>query len=449
MYKRLSAVLFPVMTVLLIGAMVWGYQENQEKNSILIKAENQYQRAFHDLSYHVDRLHGEIGNTLAVNSASRSMHRKGLVNVWRMTSEAQNEINQLPLALLPFNKTEEFLSKISKFSYQTSIRDLDKEPLSEQEFNTLKVLYKNSAQISKELQAVQDKVIKNRIRWMDVEATIANEDQMEDNSVIDGFKLVDKTVGEYPDLDWGPSVASINDKRSVKKLDGVPVTEEDIRRKSIKFADLGSNVEVQITENGKGTEWASYTAQTKSSKGKAATISMDFTKKGGLLISYSDNRKVGNKKVDMEQARDKVNKFLVNKGYHEMTPIMYDEYGNMGTFTYVRKQDGVLIYPEKMTVRVGLDNGEVTGFQASEFVYEQQNNRKIPPAKLNLEEARKMLNQEFTENYNRKSLIEDEYSKEVLCYEFGGKVNGTNYRVFINAEDGSEVSVEEIRTPVK
>ena len=83
MYKRLSAILFPVTAVLLIGALVWGYQENQEKNSILIKAENQYQRAFHDLSYHVDKLHTELGNTLAVNSASTGAQRKGLVKIGR------------------------------------------------------------------------------------------------------------------------------------------------------------------------------------------------------------------------------------------------------------------------------------------------------------------------------------------------------------------------------
>jgi spore germination protein len=449
MYKRLSAVLFPVMTLLLIGAMLWGYQENQEKNAILIKAENQYQRAFHDLSYHMDRLHGELGNTLAVNSTSRAMHRKGLVNVWRMTSEAQNEINQLPLTMLPFNKTEEFLSKISKFSYQTSIRDMDKEPLSDQEFKTLKVLYKDSGQISKDLQAVQDKVINNKLRWMDVETAIANEDSVADNSIIDGFKTVDKIVGEYPELDWGPSVASIKDKRSVKKLDGIPMTEDDIRRKAIKFADEGSSPEVQITENGKGTEWASFTAKVKSKANEDVYISMDFTRKGGLLISYSDDRKVGNKGVDMEQAMNKVDKFLLNKGYSDMTAIMSDEFGNMGNFTYVRKQDGVLIYPEKMTVRVGLDNGDITGFQASDFVYEHREDRVIPKAKLTLEEARKMLNHEFKEDYNRKALIEDELSKEVLSYEFGGKVNGANYRIYISAEDGSEVSVEEIKSSIK
>ncbi|MHA0855480.1 germination protein YpeB [Paenibacillus sp. CMAA1364] len=449
MYKRLSGVLFPVMTILLIGAMVWGYQENQEKNMILIKAENQYQRAFHDLSFHMDRLHGELGSTLAVNSTSMSMHRKGLINVWRMTSQAQSEINQLPLTLLPFNKTEEFLSKISRFAYETSLRDLNKEPLSEKEFNTLKVLYKDSGQISKDLLEVQEKVIGNRLRWMDVETAIANEDKAEDNSIIDGFRTVDKTVGEYPELDWGPTVTALNDKRTIKKLDGIPVTEADIRRKAAKFAGVSNESDIEVIENGKGTEWASFTAKVKGKTKKSSAISMDFTRKGGLLISYVDSRKVGDKKVDMKQTVEKANSFLSKKGYPDMVPIMADEYGNMGTFTYVHKQDDVLIYPEKITIRIGLDHGDVIGLQASEFVVEHHDGRIIPKPKLTLDEAKKMLNPEFKDNYSRKSLIVGEGSVEVLCYEFGGEVNGATYRVYINAENGTEESVVTVKTPIK
>ncbi len=53
MYRRLSAVLFPVMTLFFIGSHLLGLPGASRKNSILIKAENQYQRAFHDSSYHV------------------------------------------------------------------------------------------------------------------------------------------------------------------------------------------------------------------------------------------------------------------------------------------------------------------------------------------------------------------------------------------------------------
>ncbi|AWV34807.1 germination protein YpeB [Paenibacillus sp. FSL H7-0716] len=444
MYKRLSAVMFPLTALLLIGALVWGYQENQEKNSILIKAENQYQRAFHDLSYHVDRLHGELGNTLAVNSASNGMHRKGLVNVWRMTSEAQNEINQLPLTLLPFSKTEEFLSKISNFSYKAGIRDFTKKPLTDGELSNLKALYKNSGEISKDLQEVQNKVIGNRLRWMDVETALATENKAEDNTIIDGFKTVDKRVGAYPELDWGPSVASIYDKRSVKMLGGTPVTAEDIKRKALKFADAGSNAKVDVKENGKNTEWPSYTA-TVSASNKKHTISMDFTKNGGLLISYYDNREVGPAKVSIKEAVTKAEQFLEKKGYPHMTAVSADRYDNIGNLTFVTKQNEVLIYPEKMTIRMGLDTGDTIGFEASEYVNEHKDNRKLPKPKLTLAEARKFLNSDFKEQYNRLSWIKNDDSVEVLTYEFGGGVNGSKYRIYINAEDGIEESVEEIR----
>ena len=188
--------MFPIFAVLLIGALVWGYQENQEKNAILIKAENQYQRAFHDLSFHMDKLHSEIGNTLAVHSSSQGMHRKGLMNVWRLTSEAQNEINQLPLTMLPFNETEEFLSRISKFAYHASMRDLTKEPLNEKEMGNLKTLYQNSSEINKHLKEVQQKVLSDRLRWMDAETVMATQEQTNDNSIVDGFRTVNKKVQE-------------------------------------------------------------------------------------------------------------------------------------------------------------------------------------------------------------------------------------------------------------
>ncbi|CAH1217533.1 MULTISPECIES: germination protein YpeB [Paenibacillus] len=442
MYKRLSSVMFPVCAILLIGALVWGYQENQEKNAILIKAENQYQRAFHDLSFHMDKLHSEIGNTLAVHSTSHGMHRKGLMNVWRLTSEAQNEINQLPLTMLPFNQTEDFLSRISNFAYKTSMRDLSKEPLSEKEIGNLKRLYENSSEITKNLQDVQQKVISNRLRWMDAETAMATEEKAMDNTIVDGFRTVDKKVGEYPELDWGPSVASIYSKRTVKKLSGPPMTKEQIKEKAAKFADADAS-KVQVQENGKGTEWESYTATVEHAKDKRVT--MDFTRNGGLLISYNDTRPVGTKKISRQEAVAKAERFLTNKGYKNMKAVNYDEFGNMGNLTFVRQDGDTLIYPEKMAVRVGLDNGDVTGFQASDFVYEHNDKRQIPKASMTAKQTREKLNPDFKVNYARKALIKNDDGKEVLCYEYGGRINGSKYRIYLNADNGVEEAIEQIK----
>jgi len=444
-YRRLSAVLFPVVAIALVGAVYWGYQEHQEKNSILIKAENQYQRAFHDLSYHVDQLHEQLGNTLAVNSTSQAYHRKGLINVWRITSQAQSEINQLPLTLLPFNQTEEFLSKIANFSYRTAVRDLTKDPLSDQEYQTLMTLYKNSEDISKDLKSMQAKVLDNNLRWMDVEIALASEHTPRDNTIIDGFKTVDKKVSEYPEINWGPSVASIYQKRGISMLSGKASTPDDIKKAAAKFLGLQDTSAVQVVENGKGTEFASYSA-TVDIGDADRRIQLDYTKRGSQLIWYMNPRQIEQQQTaDVQQAEQAALKFLKQHGYPDMKAVSFDRFDNAVNMTFAALQDGVVIYPEKLTVKVALDQAEVVGLQAADFVYEHHKRKLAKPA-IAEAEARKALNPSFETSGMQMALIDNDLDEEVLCYEFAGRINGGRYKIYINAENGSEEKIERFET---
>lgn len=164
-----------LLTIGVLGFAVWGYQEHQEKNAVLIQAENTYQRSFHELSYHVDMLHDKIGTTLAMNSKESLSPQ--LVEIWRLSSEALSNVGQLPLTLVPFNKTEEFLSNIGHFTYQTAVRDLSQKPLTDKETKRLKTLYKQSADIKDEMRSVQHEVLENNLRWMDVQLALATQDE--------------------------------------------------------------------------------------------------------------------------------------------------------------------------------------------------------------------------------------------------------------------------------
>ncbi|QTH44825.1 germination protein YpeB [Cohnella sp. LGH] len=442
MYARLSSVMFPIFTLMFVGAIVWGYQEHQEKNSVLIKAENQYQRAFHDLSTHMGRLHDQIGETLAVSSVSHGMQRKGLVNVWRLTSQAQNEINQLPLAMLPFNKAEQFLSRISNFAYRTAVRDLTKQPLTTEEVKMMKSLYKASDDVNRELGKVQDAVLKDRLRWMDVEVAMASENGPRDNTIIDGFKAMDKQMGAYPETDWGPSAMSSDRKLSTSGLDGKQMTPEEIRRKALEF--LGAQArggEVSVSEDGSKTDMPAYTVSVQGSGG--ATIQLDYTRKGGHLLWFMNPREVKSRKINFDTARNKGSQFLVRHGYPDMTPISYDEYDHVSVFTYARTIDGVKIYPDKVTVRVALDNGEIVGLQARDHVFAK---KLLTPGKpkLTKEQAQKGLNPDFRVENHSLSLIENDMRELTLCHEFVGRVNDHRYRIYLNAETGLEENIEQL-----
>jgi len=441
MYKRLSAVLFPVVALLLVGAAYWGYQEHQDKNAVLIKAENQYQRAFHDLSFHMEQIHKQLGNTLAVNSASSNHHRKGLANVWRMTSQAQSEVNQLPLNMVPFSKAEDFLSHVASFAYRASIRDLAKEPLSDKEFATLKTLYEKSDELRGDLQNMQTEVMANSLRWMDVEIALAAKQQSGNNVIIDGFRSIEDKVGGYPEIDWGPTVAAVFQKQSLRALSADAADPEEIRKKAAHFLGLADAAGVEVIENGAGTEYATYTAMVPTDSGEPARL--NYTKRGGDLLSFYNPREIGDKQVDIATAEQRSREFLERHGYPDMEAVSYDDYGNSGNFTFVATQDGVLLYPDRVTVQTALDDGKPVAMQATDYLYEHRD-RELPSPQLTEQEARGSLNPDFEVRQAKRALIHNERKEEVLCYEFLGRVNGSLYRIYVNAESGEEESIEEV-----
>lgn len=191
----IRGILIAVLGIAIVGTGYWGYKEHQEKDAVLLHAENNYQRAFHELTYQVDQLHDKIGTTLAMNS-QKSLS-PALIDVWRITSEAHNSVSQLPLTLMPFNKTEELLSKIGDFSYKTSVRDLDQKPLDKNEYTSLNKLYQQSEDIQNELRHVQHLVMSKNLRWMDVEIALASDEKQSDNTIINSFKTVEKNVGAF------------------------------------------------------------------------------------------------------------------------------------------------------------------------------------------------------------------------------------------------------------
>lgn len=441
MYRRLSSILFPLMTILFIGALYWGYQEHQEKNAVLLKAENGYQRAFGDLTYYVHQLNDQLGNTLAVNSKSLDYHRKGLVNVWRITSEAQHAVSQLPVSYIPFANAENFLSRVSNFAYKTAVRDLSKQPLNDEEFKTLRSLYESSNQISTQLSDLQNNIMSSSLRWMDVEVALAVNESETANPVISSLRTVNDDAGKYGEVDWGPAVNSMYTDKTLKMLSGAPITAEEAAQLAAKFVGTdASNIEVK--ENGKDSSYPTYSAIVKDDADGDKKLTI--TAKGGKLVAFTHYRNVEKTELPIEQAHETAKQFVADHGYDSMETVSYDEYEHTGTFTFVHKLEGeTLVYPDKISVKVALDDGEVVGFQATEFV---SNHRERPLAKpaLGLNEAVAALNPELKIKDQKMAVIDGELGEEVLCYEFTGEINKQLYRIYINADTGVEEAIEKM-----
>jgi spore germination protein len=433
-------ILIALLAIVVAGTAFWGYQEHQEKNAILIQAENNYQRAFHNLAYHIDLLHDEIGTALAMNSDKRLSPQ--MVEIWRITSEASSDVSQLPLALLPFNKTEEFLSQIGDFTYKTAVRNLDDSPLSDKETETLNQLYKQSAEIEQELRQVQHIALEENLRWMDVQLALATDDSKGDNTVIDGLKTVEKTVKGFSETNVDSSIIGTSaDDHQYNFLKG---SKEISKNEALKISKDILNVkdpsQIKLSETGDGADVPLYTATYVNGNQRGY---MDITKNGGNPITLLKNRPVGEKKISLNEGMENASKYIKKLGFEDMILYQSSQYDNIGAFTYLYSQDGVRVYSDAIEVKVALDNGEILGLTSNNYM-KNHRERSIPEPEISDTEAKEMVNPNVNIQEEFLAIIDNDLGEEVLAYEFLGVYGDDTYRIFINALNGREEKVEKL-----
>lgn len=437
----IRSILLAILGIAVVSTAYWGYQEHQEKNSILIKAENNYQRAFHDLTYHLDQLHDEIGSTLAMNS--KDQLSPSLAEVWRITSMAQNELGQLPLTLMPFSKTEEYLYKVGNFSYRNAIRDLENEPLSETEYETLQSLYEQSGEIQKEMRKVQSMVLQENLRWMDVELALASEEEPLDNAIVNGFKIVNEKVEGFTEVDWGSDLPQLqtNDEQLKENLNGKEITVEEAKEIALNFVDK-QGLEVEVDETGDGLAYQSYSVKIDDPEHEAS-IYMDISKKGGHPIWLLQDRQLGDVSISLNEASDNAKELLEKLDLQDMQLVDSRQYNAVGVFNFAFLKDNVRVYPDSIIIDVSLEDGEIIGYEASAYLANHRD-REVPAVGVSLDEAKESLNPSLEVMEHHLALIKNEIGEEVLTYEFFGVINNDTYRIFINAEDGNEEKVEKL-----
>lgn len=434
----LRTITIAVLAIGLIGTVYWGYKEHQEKNALLIHAENNYQRSFHELTHYMDLLHDQIGTSLAMSSNEKLSPQ--FVEIWRISSEALTNASQLPLSLIPIHQTQQFLSKIGDFTYKTAIRNLDDDPLTDEELNTLEQLYEQAANIKDELRRMQHKVLKENLRWMDVELALATQDEPMDSTIIDGFTTVENQVNQFStELEGNKFLQSVDKPYRYEAVTGKEKSEEDIRDFTKNFFDISDEVNIEVSKSGDGADLPFYSVFYEDGK----QVNMDITQKGGHPIFVLVERPIEEAKLSLNDGMLKSEEYLKQFAYENMVLLQSQQFDKEGVYTFLYSQDKVRIYPDAITVKVALDNGDITGINAKEYLL-NHHERNIEKPKIKLEEARKKVNQKITVHDEHLAIIENDLNEEVLVYEFLGEMNDETYRIFINAENGNEEKVEKL-----
>jgi len=258
------------------------------------------------------------------------------------------------------------------------------------------------------------------------------------------FGNLEDKFSNYPTMIYdGPFSDNVIEGKP-KGLEGENINLEKAKEKATKFVGedkVGSIIE---TSSGKGKVSTFGLEVIPKDNDRSRAISIDITKKGGYPLWMLNPREIPEKKLTDQQASDKAQKFLKEQGFGDLTETYFLKNDNTTTITFIGvSKEGVLIYPDLLKVKVALDNGEIVGFDANQYIMAHRK-RDIPKPKLTEEQARKKVSQRLKVERVKLAIIPLPGDKEQLCYEFKGKFNQSDYFVYINADSGYEENILKI-----
>lgn len=440
--------LLPALLALaLVTTGAWGYREKLARQDLQNRAESQYQKNFYELAWQVDTISGNIAQLLV--SASREQAVLGLSGLWRQVFAAQANIGGLPLSFVPLSQTEKFLSDTGVMTHAMLSRvTKEAEGLRENDLEVLKQLYERSKTLKKDLADLSAKILDKGLSWTEVEVASASSNvQMKDNTILDGFQLMEQKMEEYPEVNTGEDFEKA--RPEVKRVTGAKKTTLDEAEENARRWLFGQDDKhtARLVYEGAGNI-PTFGLEFPPLQGEESPVYIDISKLDGTVLWSLKPKAVDGAKIDFAAGEQKAREFLQSHGFTGMELVEIDQEDDSGIYMFVPRQGEVLLYPDQVQVAVALDDGEVIGYEGTPY-YMNHRERTIAAPALSEEEIRDMLSPNLKVELIRPALICNYWDQEVLTWEVRGSYDEENFAIFYNAQTGSEEEFTRLTVPLK
>ena len=426
-----------VICVLLIIVAILGIILYKKQREYRQASENSYNMAFYELVNYVQNVETYLAKSLI--STTPEHGAETLTNVWREANLAQAYLSRLPIESQELENTERFLNQVSDYSYSLSRKNIYNENLTQEDLKNLKDLHGYSQELENTLNQLSEDLNSGRFEWGELtkKGTIAFAQQV-DNISKESFSNLEENFHEYSGLIYDGAFSEHLTKQEKKGLTGENISEEQAVQIAKQFIGEEQIKEISSLGLSENATIPVYDFSIKNTNEQNANLSI--SQKGGHVVYYNSNREVEVEAISQEEANEKGKQFLTSKGFTNMKETYYLKQKGIVTINYAYSQDGVIIYPDLIKVKVALDNGEVLGIETSGYLNNHEE-RNLPEIKISKDEAKKTLNKDLQIESEGLAIIPTEWQSEIYCYEFKGKVDDSEFLVYINCENGREEDI--------
>ena len=428
--KVLNVAIFMTFGALIIFSLEMTNNFKRQKNLV----QDEYNKSMYLAVSYINNVEVDLAKLLVTSTPK--MSAVTLADIWKQANLAKECLEQIPVGQNSMANASKYLTQVSDFSYTLMKQNISDIKLTEDEYEKLKHIYENSSKLSSKMSDIYDDLNAGRIKWDELEK-IGNE-KLPDNDISNSISEVGKTFQNYEGLIYDGAFSDHLLSSEPKFLLQKEISEDDAKKyieEVILNDEKIEKIEFKGESNGK-IELYNFDVTLDSKQKRTISI----TKNDCKLYLMIGDKNVKEQNISVDEAKKRGMEFLNKLGIDNMIETYYQKTENMIVINYAATQDGVILYPDLIKVKISLDDGKVYGVEAAGYIFNHTTRNNLKPS-ISQEKAKSMLNSSLEIISSDMALIPTESNSEILTYEFKGKIDNREFLIYINADNAREEKV--------
>lgn len=415
-----------ILTLTSAGLALALAKEQNSTMQVETELNNVYQKNLYDLVEGVNN--AEIKLSKAISSNEKDYQKKMLAEVVKNAQMTESAISSLPITQNSLADSVKFINQLGGYS-TTVMESLASEPrLSEEEKNNLTKLHTSLVALKERLGQYMQKMQKG-----EVSITSENLKLQDDNNTFTvNLSMVKEVSVEYPTMIYdGPFSDSENDY-IVKGLKGNEVDKSTAYNSVVKCFKNISSLEYAGEIN---SNFETFNFDLKTTDGH--NLFVQVSKIGGHILTVSGYHEEGSLKneISTEDGEKIAIDFAKANGIKSVEVVWSDVIEDEAYYNIAPVQNGIILYPDLVKVKIDLASGTVIGYDATSY-FINHIDRNLTGDFMSSAKAKENLPKGFKSQNGRLVVAPLDYGREVICYEFESERDGETFFFYINAVSG-------------
>ena len=294
--------------------LVWAIMLYKRNTALKIDRENQYNRAFHELTGYISDMDSLLSKAQLASSPAELATLSS--DIFRQSAEAKSCLGQLPSSEIQLENTSKFLSQAGDYTYVLSQNMINGDKISQEEYSNLSSLNEYASNLKTALTDIQNQLYSGDIKFSDMSAQHKiNSAEAAGSDILTDLENIEKSFKEYPSLIYdGPFSEHIENQQSVMINDKQEISREDAQKKAAEFLGMDYN-EFSFSGETENTAIDAYNFYTDGNDGR---VCISVTKRGGYVLYFLNNVIVGEERIDIASATQNALSYLNSHGFDSM-----------------------------------------------------------------------------------------------------------------------------------